>query len=77
MIKICYNPQPTVFFSMCTETQRLLKPSDMPRTNVYLIPVICPKPKNRVVQFLNFLCLCVSVRLFVHAITPSLIELES
>ena len=49
--------QPSIhclFSLIFTHTQRLLQPCDKPRTNVYLNPVICPKHKNRVVQFLNF-----------------------
>ena len=35
----------------CLFSQRLLKPSDKPRTNVHLNQVICPKPKIGLFSF--------------------------
>ena len=78
-VLLSYNPQPTLqpsthgllqpsthclFFPLFTYTQRLVKPSDMSKTNVYLNKVICPKPKIGLFSFW-FFSVCVSVCVWV------------
>ena len=50
---------PLFISPLSTQIQHLYRPSDNLKTNVDLKLVMCPKSKNRVVQFSNFLCLCV------------------
>ena len=75
-INVLHSPTHCLFSPLLTKTQRLLTPSDKLRTNIYLNPVICPKPKIGLFSFWIFsvglsVCVCVCVR----AISLSLFKL--